>query len=525
MKMPLEKEQYTAFEDIVGPENISSDEAILKSYAWRSGMLAGVLGSATFTPSFEAVILPDSTEQVQAIVRLCNKFKLQFKASSTGWGAFNDPTGPGVVRLDLRRMNRIIEINEKNMYAVVEPYVISAQLQGELMKKGLNCNMCGAGSNCSALPIAAHQGIGHLSQSGSYGERNQLALEWVTPEGDIVRLGSLGSSAEWFSGDGPGPSLRGVVRGNVAPLGGIGVFTKAAMKLYHWPGPARFPIEGVSPKYAPKENPPYFSIGFYSFPDMEKLDEAQAKVGEAEVALELMGFNAAMASANIATSNEEDVKLFTEFKKYIQGPSFMIIIAGDSARDFEYKTKALAQIIAETGGQAVPKILDDPKVAGGCLWRYIRSCGSIREVFRVSGCFGGEVGGTDTFTLMSRYIVKSGEAKNGLIQRGLIYNDGFSPFTQSFEHGHFGHGELLIRYLPVPESCKVLGGEFFKQANEIAVKDHFGVPGHVFGDGLHDVYGPAVFNYHLWLRKIKKTFDPNGASEGSHYITNKNDPQ
>ena len=48
-------------------------------------------------------------------------------------------------------MNRIIEINEKNMYAVVEPYVISAQLQAELMKRGLNFNIKGAGTNCSAM--------------------------------------------------------------------------------------------------------------------------------------------------------------------------------------------------------------------------------------------------------------------------------------------------------------------------------------------------------------------------------------
>ena len=97
-----------------------------------------------------------------------------------------------MIKIDLRRMNRILEINEKSMYAVVEPYVIGAQLQAELMKRGLNCNQCGAGTNCSALPIAAHQGIGHLSQSASYGERNQLALEWVTPDGEIVRLGFSG---------------------------------------------------------------------------------------------------------------------------------------------------------------------------------------------------------------------------------------------------------------------------------------------------------------------------------------------
>jgi glycolate oxidase len=516
--MAIKEEQYAAFEDIVGPENISSDPVILYSYAWRSGLLAG---AAKFMPKFEAIVLPASTLEVQAVVRLCNRYKLQFKASSTGWGIFNDPSGPGVVRIDLRRMNHILEINEKNMYAVVEPYVIGAQLQAELMKRGLNCNMCGAGSNCSALPIAAHQGIGHMSQSASYGERNLLALEWVTPEGEIVRFGSLGSSGAWFCGDGPGPSLRGIVRGNVVPLGGLGVFTAAAAKIYHWPGPARFPIEGVSPRYAPAYYPENFFIGFYSFPSVDALDEAQRLVGESEIGFQLMGFNAAMASANIATSNEEDVRLFREFGQYAQGPCFMISIAGNSPRDFEYKTRVLAQIIEKTGGKLIPHIIDDPKIASACLWRYIRSTGSIREVFRVSGCFGGEVGQTDVFRLMADYISVSGKNKADLIKRGIVYDDGFSPFTQSFEHGHYGHGELLIRYMPNPATFKVLTQEFLGQANETAIRGHFGVPGHVFGDASHDMYGPHVSNYHLWLRRIKKAFDPNGASDATHYISSK----
>jgi len=116
----------------------------------------------------------------------------------------NDPSGPGVIKLDLRRMNRILEINEQNMYAVVEPYVTGAQLQAELMKKGLHCNLTGAGGQCSALSLAAHENIGHLGQTTSCGERNQLALEWVTPEGDIVQFGSMGSVGEWFCGDGRG---------------------------------------------------------------------------------------------------------------------------------------------------------------------------------------------------------------------------------------------------------------------------------------------------------------------------------
>ena len=119
----------------MGSEYISDDPVILDSYAWRSGLLAGTV---RFVPRFEAVTLPQNTEEVQAIVKLCNRYKIQFKASSTGWGPYCDPTGPGVIKIDLRRMNRIVEINEKNMYAVVEPYVIGAQLQAELMKKGLN---------------------------------------------------------------------------------------------------------------------------------------------------------------------------------------------------------------------------------------------------------------------------------------------------------------------------------------------------------------------------------------------------
>ncbi len=512
----MNKEQYAAFEDILGPENISDDPVILYSYSWRSGLFAG---ADKFTPLFEAIVLPRNTRDVQAVVRLCNKFGLRFKASSTGWGAYNDATGPGVIKIDLRRMDRILEINERNMYAVVEPYVIGAQLQAECMKRGLICNQCGAGTNCSAMPIVAHQGIGHLSQSASYGERNQLALEWVTPDGEILSLGSLGSSDAWFCGDGPGPSLRGIVRGSVVPLGGLGVYTKAATKLYHWPGPATFPIEGVSPRYQPSHIPPHLFIGFYSFPSLDALDEAQRKVGEAEIAYELMGFNAAMASANMATSNQEDLELFQEFSKYVQGPCFMVIIAGNSADDFDYKVKVLGQIVADTGGRAIPKLTEDPKVAGGCLWRWLRSTGSIREVFRATGCFGGEVGGTDVFRLMADYIQKTGQMKGDLIKRGLVYDDGTSPFTQSFEHGHFGHGELLIRYLPNPATLQVLTREFLVQANETAIRGHYGVPGHVFGDAAHDMYGPHCSNYHLWLRKIKKGFDPNGASEASHYIT------
>jgi glycolate oxidase len=513
--MTLNKEHYAAFEDIVGPEYISSDPAILYSYSWRSGLYAP---PQDFSPLFEAIILPRTNEEIQAIVKLCNKFNLQFKASSTGWGPYNDATAPGCVKLDLRRMNRIIEINVKNMYAVVEPGVIGTQLQAECMKLGLNCNQNGAGTNCSASPIVGHCGFGHLSQSGSYNERNQLALEWITPEGELVCFGSLGSTGAWFCGDGPGPSLRGAVRGNVVPMGGLGVFTKAATKLYHWPGPTSVELEGVSPSYVPTSIDNHFLIRIYSFPNMEMMDQAQRKIGEAEIAYELMGFNKGMAASNIATSNAEMLKLHAEFSNLLTDFCLMVIIGGYSPRDFEYKTKVLNQIAIDTQGVSLTKISDDPEAAAGCMWRWLRPTGSIREVFRATGCFAGEVGGTDVFRLMADYIVETAKVKQKMIEDKLIFNDGAPPFTQAIEHGHCGHGELLIRYIPNPANWAGMM-DFMAKANGIAINKHFGVPGHVFSDMQHDVYGPHVMNYHKWLRKIKKAFDPNGASEGSHHIT------
>jgi glycolate oxidase len=517
--MTLARDFYRALEDILGPENVSEDPVVTESYSFPIRRKT-MRGNETYLPRFEAVTLPAGTREVQAIVKLCNKHKVQYKASSTGW-LYCDPTGPNCIKLDLRRMNRILEINEKGMYAAVQPYVIGAQLQAECMKRGLNCNLPGAGANCSALPLAAHAGLGHLSQSGSYTERNLLAVEWVTGEGDIVSLGALGSLGEWFSGDGPGPSLRGIIRGNTTPLAGLGVFTAGAVKLYHWAGPAIFPMEGVCPQYVHPEMPPGFMIRYLSFKDIDALVEAVKRIGEAEIGFELMGFNAAMMASNIATDNDEDLAYLKRFSGQVQGPGFLLIVAGNSPRDFDYKKRTLEKIMEETGAWSL-KDVEDPVMGAGFLWRFIRVTGSIRETSRATGWGGGTVGGTDVFPLMTRYILHTSDLKQGLIDKGLIMDDQIYPFIQSIEHGHQGHGEILIRYNPAgPDHIANVQGMLNREANKTAINGRFGVPHHVWSDALHDMYGPHVSNYHILLRKIKKNFDPNCASEPSNYITAK----
>ena len=106
-------------------------------------------------------------------------------------------------------MDRILEINEKDQYAVIEPYVIGATLQAEAMKVGLNATMIGAGSSCSPLASAcANGGPSPFANYGGLLKENLLSFEWVTPTGEIVRSGSLGSGLGWFCDDGRDPVSR-----------------------------------------------------------------------------------------------------------------------------------------------------------------------------------------------------------------------------------------------------------------------------------------------------------------------------
>ncbi|MCX7912675.1 MAG: FAD-binding oxidoreductase, partial [Dehalococcoidales bacterium] len=483
--MAINREIYRQFEDVVGPENICDDPAIMPAY---------------YNTEFAAVVLPGNTAEVQAVVKLCNRHKIPFASVSVGWmGMFPK----GIILMDLRRMNRIIEINEKNMYAVVEPYVINAQLQAELMKRGLNCNIKGAGSNGSAIL----KGHGHMDQTTSGDDRNYLAVEWVTPAGEIIRLGSLGDSGEWFCGDGPGPSLRAMISGTVPPGVTPGVLTKAAQKVYPWPGPTEFPIEGISPNYTLSQIPANMMVRYYSFPSVEKMYEAELKIGENEISYEVMCFNIAMVSSNISASNEEDIRTFERLRKEVKGPGFLVIIGGHSSDEFEYNRMVLERIVSEAGGESL-KAVEDPKTAGTLLCQCIRVSASIRETFRIGGSSWGGFAVMGQRDLTMKWLQEAGQRKGALIEKGLAMDDGaafFGCFGWGVEHGHLGKSEIFYRPTAHPDAAKAMA-EWRRETNMRALEGCFAIP-----MGLPpEVVGPRVSNYTYWLQKINETFDPNG---------------
>lgn len=383
--MALSREAYQALEKIVGPDNISDDPAILDSYAYQMNAELKWHGSK-FGIRPEAAIVPGSTEEVQAIVKTCNRYKIKAKPYSTGWGTYSDLRSEGTIQLDMRRMNRILEIDEQNMFAVVEPYVVCAQLQAEAMKLGLNCHMIGAGASCSALAVTTYGGPGPDTIFMGVGFENLLGLEWVMPSGDILRTGSLGSSLGWFCGEGPGPSLRGLARGGTGLEGGFGIFTKCAIKLSPWPGPAVMPVEGTAPAYN-SPLPENFSAYTLAFPSWQAYADAYYQIYDAEIGyiahkqFPQWGNELQAAIVKIVTDptrqmyDLEELLKTPEIQKMTSEMrhSFQIVLAGMSPGDIAWQERALDEILAETGGWKVAE-MSAPHMERWTLLYLVKMC-------------------------------------------------------------------------------------------------------------------------------------------------------
>ncbi|MGD0154218.1 MAG: FAD-binding oxidoreductase, partial [Thermacetogeniaceae bacterium] len=114
---------------VVGEENIfiSLEERMCYGYDGTPN---------AFMP--DLVARPGNTGEIQAIVRLANRhlFPIIPRGAGTGLSGGSLPVSGGVV-LDLTRMNRILEIDEENLVAVVEPGVVTFAIQQEVERRGL----------------------------------------------------------------------------------------------------------------------------------------------------------------------------------------------------------------------------------------------------------------------------------------------------------------------------------------------------------------------------------------------------
>ena len=362
--MALSKEVYEAFEAVVGKRNVSQDPAVRESYRCYAAQSSAHYGPYDHkTPMPAAVVLPGCTEEVQNIVRLCNKYKIPFKASTTFWSAMGFIGDDNSIQLDMRRMSKL-KIDERNQFAIVEPYAIGAVVQVEAMKKGLNLNMAGVG--CSSSTLAGTAGwvaFGPSSLFMGTASENMLGAEWVLPNGEILRTGSLGAGAGWFSGEGPGPSTRSILRGKQGTCGSFGVCTRVAVRLHPWPGPPVIPTSGTIPAYR-AELPDNLKTYTLCFPDWKAYADAINLCHQNDVLYlghrQFNMFGRHIKTAMIKILNDPDLQL-CDLPEIMEDPyikdqnekmkiEFSVVIAGMTKRDMAFKEKAVDEILRRVGG-------------------------------------------------------------------------------------------------------------------------------------------------------------------------------
>jgi hypothetical protein len=201
------------------------------------------------------------------------------------------------------------------------------------------------------------------------------------------------------------------------------------------------------------------------------------------------------------------VEVFKKMSREVQGPGFFVIIAGHSSEDFEYKKKALAQIIKENNGLSA-KSVEDPEIEGILLCQCTRISASIRETFRPGGAFNSiPIMGQRDLTI--KWAIGAGEAKKPLIEKGYIVDDGGAFFGWGVEQGHLGKTEIFCKYDPFNTVAKEAVVKWQKEQMARALNEsYFAV---TMGATLNptDEIGTALSSYHLWWKQIREALDPN----------------
>ena len=193
-----------------------------------------------------AAVAPDTTEQVSQIVKIANRYRIPLFAISTGKNlGYGGSAGniSGTVIVDLKRMNRVIEVDDERYFAIVEPGVayfdLYRHIQDRQLKVWIDCPDPGWGS---VVGNSLDHGVGYTY--GAYRDHfhSHCGLEVVMPDGEIVRtgMGALPGSKTWGEYRyGFGPTIDGLFA-----QGNVGIVTKMGFHLL--PAPEAYQTSTVT---------------------------------------------------------------------------------------------------------------------------------------------------------------------------------------------------------------------------------------------------------------------------------------
>ncbi|MEK5268017.1 MULTISPECIES: glycolate oxidase subunit GlcD [unclassified Heyndrickxia] len=207
-------------QQIVGPENYDDSKAGRLVYSYDA--------SPQFQSMPDAVVAPRNKEEVQKIVKICNKHRIPIvpRGSGSNLCAGTCPIEGGIVLL-FKHMNKILEIDEENLTVTVQPGVITLDMIKAVEEKGLFYPPDPSSMKISTIGGNINENSGGL-RGLKYGVTRDyvLALEAALANGEIIRTG--GKLAKDVAG-------YDLTRLLVGSEGTLAVITEATLKLLPMP--------------------------------------------------------------------------------------------------------------------------------------------------------------------------------------------------------------------------------------------------------------------------------------------------
>jgi len=212
----------------LGSDVVRWDDAIVAQHrrdTWCLAVLRGLRGQLTAQPL--CVISPREVEQVSALLEYANQERLAIVPFGAGSGVCGGVLpGDGAVVVDMRRMNRLLELNETALLARVQ-----SGMMGNALESALNGAGYSMGHFPQSIDLSTVGGWVSTRAAGQYSTRYGsiedivLALEVVLPDGRVLRTRVGPRSAT-------GPDLRQVFLG---AEGTLGIVTEVTMRVFPRP--------------------------------------------------------------------------------------------------------------------------------------------------------------------------------------------------------------------------------------------------------------------------------------------------
>jgi len=526
----IPEEACRALENIVGSKYISTDPTICAAYVGR-GFDREVFHFNEISRAPAAVILPETTEEVARIVKTCNRYQIPFIPMSSYGMAFGGPNfRDDFLFMDLKRMDKMW-LDEKNMYVVLEPAVNFAQMHGETLKRGLIGCLPGGGGGVSVLANSLVNGMGLFNYRITYAsQRRWNGLEWVSPEGEIYRMGSLVEGYDsWYWQDGLGPNVSGLLHGITGWGGAMGIVTKMSTKLYPIAAKKLEP-EGMSfDSYVklPEDRIKWYNAAFNSEEDVEKAlrELASARIGFVVNRVPGLWRDIAKSRGDLANRNKFWQSWGKRSREDVSERRILrvLLVGRASKAQLEYEEQVFADIVKNCDG----RLLEARQVDEASFFAV-----NSLDMWQPTGMFGDCDVGMESLTCIramgERWRQKETEPE---YLDDFLDPKGDTPWYMSYNMGRLYYSELHawpdaaqmdrddVAHKPglperfmrwrVSEAGKIVtetGNQSFFQSLVTPLR----------------LFSPAFQNYDVWVDRFKDEFDPNDVSApGQPYIIDK----